>query len=142
MIWDAVTGKAIHLLSGPGKISAGRLVRSLEGHTKIVWDVAYSPDGRRLASASFDHKVEFWDPTTGQQALTLHGHTNTVPGVAFSPDGRRLATGSEDGTIRIWDASPITEPPPVNYSPYGHTDEVPPWPLVPTAGGSPRPATT
>jgi len=103
----------------------GRLLRTLEGHNKIVWDVAYSPDGRRLASGSFDHKVKLWDPNSGQEAITLHGHTNTIGGVAFSPDGGRLATASEDGTIRIWDASPVTEPPARELLTIaGHTDEV------------------
>ena len=106
-------------------VAAGRLLRTLEGHTKIVWGVAYSPDGRRLASASFDHKVKIWDPSTGQETLTLHGHTDTCLAVAFSPDGQRLASASEDGTIRIWDASPITEPPARELLTLtGHTDEV------------------
>ena len=72
-------------------VAAGRLLRTLEGHTKIVWGVAYSPDGRRLASASFDHKVKIWDPTTGQEALTLHGHTNNVGRRRLQP--RRPAAG-------------------------------------------------
>ena len=106
-------------------VAAGRLLHSLEGHTKIVWGVAYSPDGKRLASASFDHKVKIWDPSTGQETLTLHGHTDNAIAVAFSPDGHRLASGSEDGTIRIWDASPITEPPARELLTLtGHTDEV------------------
>ena len=106
-------------------VTTGRLLRTLEGHTKIVWGVAFSPDGKRLASASFDHKVKIWDPSTGQEALTLHGHTDNAIAVAFSPDGHRLASASEDGTIRIWDASPITEPPARELLTLtGHTDEV------------------
>ena len=106
-------------------VSGGRLVHTLAGHSKVVWGVAYSPDGQRIASGSFDQKVKIWDANTGQEALTLHGHTNTVPGVAFSPDGQRLASASEDGTIRIWDASPITVPPPRELLTIGgHTDEV------------------
>ena len=87
--------------------------------------MAYSPDGRRLASASFDHKVKIWDPSTGQETLTLHGHTDTAIAVAFSPDGQRLASASEDGTIRIWDASPIEDPPARELLTLtGHTDVV------------------
>ena len=49
--------------------------------------VAFSPDGRRLASASEDRTVRVWDAATGQETLTLKGHTDFVTGVAFSPDG-------------------------------------------------------
>jgi len=61
------------------------------GHTSNVTSVAYSPDGRRLATGSDDHTVKVWDAQTGQEALTLRGHTQSVTSVAYSPDGRRLA---------------------------------------------------
>jgi WD40 repeat protein len=67
--------------------------------------VAFSPDGRRLASASEDKTVRVWDAATGQQVLALRGHTGAVSCVAFSPDGRRLASASEDKTVRVWDAA-------------------------------------
>src|SRR5262249_18653372 len=67
---------------------------TLKGHTDIVYGVAYSPDGKRLASASNDKTVKVWDVQTGQQTLTLKGHTVPVWTVAFSPDGKRLASGS------------------------------------------------
>ena len=54
--------------------------------------MAFSPDGRRLASAGWDRTVKVWDAATGQEALTLTGHTEPVWSVAFSPDGRRLAS--------------------------------------------------
>jgi WD40 repeat protein/serine/threonine protein kinase len=66
--------------------------------------VAFSPDGKRLASGSGDNTLKVWDAQTGQELLTFKGHTNTVWSVAFSPDGKRLASASEDNTVKVWDA--------------------------------------
>jgi len=67
--------------------------------------VGWSPDGRRLASASNDGTVKIWDPDAGQETATLRGHEDRVNAVSWSPDGQRLASASWDRTIRIWDAS-------------------------------------
>jgi Tfp pilus assembly protein PilF len=66
--------------------------------------VAYSPDGRRLATASSDHTAKVWDAQTGQVIRTLDGHADQVHCVAFSLDGRFLATASLDKTVKVWDA--------------------------------------
>jgi WD40 repeat protein len=68
--------------------------------------VAFSPDGKRLASASVDRTVKVWDAATGQESLTLKGHTDYVMSVAFSPDGQRLASTSFDKTVKVWDVTP------------------------------------
>jgi hypothetical protein len=76
----------------------------LEGHSRSVFAVAYSPDGKRILSGSSDRALKVWDAATGQHWLTLKGHTGTVRSVAFSPDGKRIVSGSSDRTLKIWDA--------------------------------------
>ena len=78
--------------------------QALVRHALAVTGVAFSPDGRLLATASADRTARLWDPATGECRRTLTGHTGTVRGVAFSPDGRLLATASDDHTARLWDS--------------------------------------
>jgi WD40 repeat protein/serine/threonine protein kinase len=94
-LWDAATG---------------RKVRSLAGHNPVARCVAFSPDGKTLASAGGTRdnnnpvpgEVELWDLATGQCRATLRGHTGGINSLAFSPGGL-LASGSGDTTVRIWD---------------------------------------
>jgi WD40 repeat protein/serine/threonine protein kinase len=78
---------------------------ALLGHTDRVRSIAYSPDGQRLVTASYDGTARVWDAASGRQLLILRGHGGPVMAAAFSPDGRRIATGSFDRTARIWDAA-------------------------------------
>jgi WD40 repeat protein len=66
--------------------------------------VAFSPDGKQLASASWDWTVQLWDTGSGEILQTYEGHSSPVTTVAFSPDGKQLALASGDKTVWLWDA--------------------------------------
>ena len=78
---------------------------TLGGHTSYVYGVSFSPDGKMLASASYDNTVKLWNTATGQVIKTLTGHTNYVWGVSFSPDGKMLASASYDNTVKLWNTA-------------------------------------
>ena len=78
--------------------------KTLRGHDKEVLSAAFSPDGKRVVTASSDNTARLWDAETGQQVAIMRGHDKEVLSAAFSPDGKRVVTASSDNTARLWDA--------------------------------------
>jgi WD40 repeat protein len=85
-------------------ILESRTCAILAGHTNSVLVAWFSPDDRRIVTASRDHTARIWDAVTGQQIACLEGHTDIVQSALFSPDGRQIITASHDHTAAIWDA--------------------------------------
>ncbi|KAJ2801617.1 ribosome assembly [Coemansia guatemalensis] len=73
------------------------------GHQKVVNHVSFSPDGRLIASASFDNSVKLWDGVTGKFLASLRGHVAAVYQICWSSDSRMLLSASKDSTLKIWD---------------------------------------
>ncbi|KAJ5908034.1 G-protein beta WD- 40 repeats containing protein [Penicillium taxi] len=80
------------------------LIQTLVGHSGAVRAVAFSPNGKQIASGSLDNTIKLWDATTGDAQKTLVGHSGAVTAVAFSPDGKQIASGSYN-TIKLWNAT-------------------------------------
>nr|CAB3264348.1 notchless protein homolog 1 [Phallusia mammillata] len=76
----------------------------MTGHQALVNDVRFSPDGRLIASASFDKSIKLWDGKCGKFLSSLRGHVGSVYQVAWSADSRLLVSGSGDSTLKVWDA--------------------------------------
>ena len=94
-------GEVVHLWS----VLRGMERREFIGHTKSVKYVAFSHDGKMLASGSRDNTIKLWDIETGEHKITLEGHKESVECLDFSPDGKTLASGSHDHTVRLWDVA-------------------------------------
>jgi len=76
-----------------------------QDHRDLIYMLAFSPDGKTLATSSRESgAVRLWDTGSGQLKARLEGHTQGVVTLAYSPDGKKLVTGSSDGKILLWDA--------------------------------------
>jgi WD40 repeat protein len=127
-IWEVATGKLLHVMSGPPKVSAAALSpagkylalaerqngavwlfdcstggeRRLVGHKDSVLCLAFSSDNNLLASGSLDGKIRLWNPATGGMVAELPGHMEETSDLAFSPDGRTLASVDEKVSVKLW----------------------------------------
>src|SRR6266516_3415349 len=101
-------------------IPQANLLYACMGHNSRITTIAWSPDGKYLASASFDRTAQVWDASNGKHILTYRGHNQHVNALAWSPDNFYIASGGSDKTVRVWKAK--TEKPIYVYT--GHTDKI------------------
>jgi len=106
-IWQVPTGNLWRTLKGSPRPwwDVWKLTKTDDGHNDSVNDVAFSPDGKWLASGAFDNTVKLWEMKTGNVYKTLHWHSDWVLDVDFSPNGRVLASSGKDKQVRLWDVS-------------------------------------
>jgi len=95
-------------------------IARMTGHQDLINDVKFSPDGRLIASGSFDKSIKLWDGKTGKYISSLRGHVQSVYQIAWSSDSRLLCSGSADSTLKVWDAKAKK----LLFDLPGHADEV------------------
>jgi hypothetical protein len=84
------------------EVAGGKNTLTLTGHGSWVTSLSFSPDGKLLASGSWDKSLKVWEIAEGKNTLTLMGHGDRVTSLSFSPDGKLLASGSHDKSLKVW----------------------------------------
>src|SRR5262249_12365156 len=84
------------------KAADGSIVSPIKGHKDTLYDACLSPDGKLLATCSYDRQINLWTVATGKLVRSLTGHNGAVCGLAFSKDGSVLASASADATVKLW----------------------------------------
>ena len=103
-LWDVASGTELRTLNAHGKAVKSVVWDSAStNNRKAFISVAWSRDGKMLASASADETIKLWDVTSGIELRTLSGHKDFVTSVSWSSDGKTLTSASADKTIKLWD---------------------------------------
>jgi WD40 repeat protein len=111
----------------------GKFLRSLKGHTSIIYDLSFSPDSKKIATASWDGTIKIWDTSTGNEQETLEnlGDQDKVYSLDFNVDGTKLASGGyKDGSVKLWDLNSRTSKvigrhqKPVTFVRFSHDDQI------------------
>ena len=148
-VWDATTGEVSFAVSDTAPIRSlafspdgqslaltsdarvnvwdltdGQIAFILDGHSTTVNDVAFSPDGTRMATASEDTTARIWETGSGKDLLILSGQASSMTNVAFSPDGTLVATASFDGLVKVWDTFAVSSGEQELFTLAGHASEV------------------